>query len=127
MTFADIAAELGVDERTARRVVDTVIAKLRAGFSGTEHAPETVVRAIVLVLGEREVSATDETVAENFSSTENATFSRPSRRFVDPLCSWTEGAEHAVGLSTPSPPSSPCSDGERRARHAVPRRFPPRR
>lgn len=71
MTFAEIAAELDVDERTARRVVDDVLAKLQAAFGGTEHRPELVVRAIALVLSEKN------------SSTETPTIRRPRRRFSE--------------------------------------------
>lgn len=71
MTFAEIAAELGLDERSARRIVDDALAKLQAAFGGTEHRPELVVRAIALVLAEKNLS------------TGTPAIRRPRRRFSD--------------------------------------------
>lgn len=69
MTFEEIAAELGVDERTARRTVAAVLEKLRASLSDAAD-PDLVVRVLVLVLTERD-----------FSSSDKPSFSRVARRF----------------------------------------------
>lgn len=114
MTFAEIAAELGVDERTARRIVDTVLAKLRSGL-GDAATPELVVRTLMHVLAERE---------QNYSSSEDPTISGVPRRFSPDLRSVGSHADRVVGRSAqPSTPSPGSGVAERRDRHALPRRF----
>lgn len=69
MTFAEIADELGVDERSARRIVDTVLAKLQRAFVGTEHTPEMVAATLVVLLRERHenYSSSEKTISRRFS------------------------------------------------------------
>jgi hypothetical protein len=102
VTFADIAGELGVDESTARRIVDGVLEKLQRTYAGTDHQPELVAATIAVVLRER--AANDSSSAMSFP-----------RRFRD---SSGESAQHAERATHRRP-----SPGDRRARHAVPRRF----
>lgn len=112
--FAAIAAEFGIDERTARRWVEGVIAKLREAL-GDAATPELVARAIVLVLEER--------AQKNFFSTEPATISEPARRISDLS---RQIAGHASRAESGLPGGIPCPIGARRAKRFVPRRFPPR-
>jgi hypothetical protein len=88
VTLDEIALELGIDERTVRRLEIAAIAKLRAGL-GTEH-PALVVRAIAIVLAER-----------NYSSTETTDISRPRRRFSANRGSGAVHASRAALLSRP--------------------------
>jgi len=111
MTFAEIALELGVDERTARRTVAAVIAKLRAGL-GETAPPDLVVRVLVRVLDERD-----------FLSTENATISRAPRRFSDNQAEHVDDASRAAPLGRVIPPPRFSSGGERRAVQRLPSRF----
>lgn len=54
MTLEELAAALGVDERSIRRDEASVLRKLQRAYRGTQHSPEHVVRAIALVLAERD-------------------------------------------------------------------------
>lgn len=98
MTFAAIADELGVDEATVRRIVASVLAKLRAGLDC--HDPDVLVAVLELVLAERRAK---------ILSSEEPGFSRVPRRFSGTR---GESAKHAPRSSTvscnPSPgPKSP--------------------
>lgn len=105
-TFEEIAAELGIGERTARRDFDAALAKLRAGFEETEHAHALVVRAIVvLVLGERNETIPSVKILRRFSPNVG------------------EGVGHASHVGIPSAGFlSPVHTGVRR-RAGLPRRF----
>ncbi|MDQ3299965.1 MAG: hypothetical protein M3619_25580 [Myxococcota bacterium] len=99
MTLAEIATELGIDERTARRDLANLLAKLIEGLD--DVPPDLAVKAIVFVL-ERENSSLRSTIP---------------RRFSDNAIDAQVDVAHAV--DRPSPGSSPI---DRRARQ-LPRRW----
>ena len=105
MTFAAIAAELGIDERTVRRVVATVLRRMADETDASDT--DEVLRALI---GE---------LRANYFSTEKATFSRVPRRFSRGVGS---GPEHAPRVTPPST-VVPSNEG-RRAGLSIPRRFP---
>lgn len=96
MTLAEIAGELGLDERTVRRVLEAALAKLRAGAVEFDLEPE------------------------NFSSTVIATISGVPRRF-----SGIEG-EHSthVPRAESLPEGDVSSSRGVGQRAGLPRRFP---
>ena len=109
-SLAEIADECGVDERSIRRDEERVLAKIRAGLEFIDGISD--VRAAEVIRRVIEIGL------RNYSSTENATFSRPPRRFSAPPSDRVLAARTAT--------SSSSASSEQSAR--PPRRFslPPR-
>jgi hypothetical protein len=101
-SFAEIAAAEGIDERTVRRIVATVLRRMADETDASD--PEELLRALIGGL------------RANYFSTENETISRIPRRFCRDLGSESVCAER-VG-------PRPVSLSSQRARHPFRRSKP---